>query len=198
MARKYQRRTNYRPYAERQFSIRPVFRDPPDLEKLTAAYLRYALVRYERACAEHEQCEPKPVSLPAVAGPCPDRQGGPLDQPCDDDLSAISYVRVASAEVREVTLAVDAQRGVIAAAARRLGLRLTEEFADVGYSGLSLDRPALRRLLDHVASRQVGYCIVASLDRFSEDPEHAADIDEALSEAEVAIVVARDHIGEDT
>ena len=69
MPRTYQRKTNYRPYAEPQFSIRPVFRDPPDLEKLTAAYLRYALVRYEQACAEREQREPQRVSLPQIEGP---------------------------------------------------------------------------------------------------------------------------------
>jgi hypothetical protein len=45
MVGRYQRKTHYRPYAERQFSIRPVFRDPPDLEKLAAANMRYALVR---------------------------------------------------------------------------------------------------------------------------------------------------------
>lgn len=69
MGRKYQRKTDYRPYAERQFSIRAVHRDPPDLHKLAAAYLRYALVRYEQACAEREQREPQRVSLPQIEGP---------------------------------------------------------------------------------------------------------------------------------
>jgi DNA invertase Pin-like site-specific DNA recombinase len=66
---------------------------------------------------------------------------------------------------------------------------------DVGYSGMSMDRPDLRRLLDHVAAQQVGYCVVSTRDRLSEDPEHMADIDEALDDALVAIVVAADHTG---
>lgn len=198
MTRKCQRKTNYRPYAERQFSIRPGFRDPPDLEKLAAAYLRYALVRYERACAEAGLREPRPVWFPTVGGPRTGRQDESFDQLGDEDLLAVSYIRVEPADTREVALAVGAQRVVIAAAARHLGLRLTVEFADVGYSGRTLDRPGLLRLLDHVTSRQVGYCVVASLDRFSENPEDAADIDEALADAKVAIVVARDHIGKDT
>jgi hypothetical protein len=69
MPRNYQRKTDYRPYEERQFSIRPVLRDPPDLHKLAAAYLRYALVRYEKAQAERQQREPRRVSLPQVEGP---------------------------------------------------------------------------------------------------------------------------------
>lgn len=62
-------------------------------------------------------------------------------------------------------------------------------------SGMSTDRPGLRRLLDHVATHQVGYCILATLDRFSENPEDPADIDQALADALVAIVIAADHTG---
>ena len=69
------------------------------------------------------------------------------------------------------------------------------EFVDVGYSGMSMDRPDLRRLLDHVAAHQVSFCVVATRDRLSEDPEHMADIDQALDDALVAIVVAADHVG---
>jgi len=69
MPRKYQRKTDYRPYEERRFSVRAVHRDPPDLHKLAAAYLRYTLVRHEQARAEREQSEPRLVALPQVEGP---------------------------------------------------------------------------------------------------------------------------------
>ena len=111
------------------------------------------------------------------------------------DLPAVSYVRVALSEVDDAARAVERQRAQIALAAERMGLRLAEEFTDVGYSGMSMDRPGLRRMLDYVTGQQVGYCVVATSDRLSEDPEHAADIDEALSGALVVIVVAADHIG---
>jgi hypothetical protein len=74
---------------------------------------------------------------------------------------------------------VERQRAQIALAADRLGLRMGDEFVDVGYSGISMDRPDVR-LLNHIAVHQVGYCVVATRDRLSEDPEHMADIDEAL------------------
>lgn len=111
------------------------------------------------------------------------------------DLPAASYIRVAPTTTHEAERQVEQQRAQIARAADRLGLRMADEFMDVGSSGMSMDRPGLRRLLDHVAAQQVGYCVVATSDRLSEDPVDAADIDEALSDALVVIVVAADHIG---
>lgn len=69
MPRKYQRKTDYRPYEERRFSVRAVRRDPPDLHKLAAAYLRYTLIRYEQIRAERERDAPRRVVLPQVEGP---------------------------------------------------------------------------------------------------------------------------------
>ena len=60
---------------------------------------------------------------------------------------------------------------------------------------MSVNRPDLRRLLDHVVAHQVGHCVVTTRDRLSEDPEYLADIDQARDDALVAIVVAADHIG---
>lgn len=110
------------------------------------------------------------------------------------DLPAVSYIRVAPTTTDEAARQVERQRAQVARAADRLGLRMGDEFVDVGYSGISMDRPDLGRLLDHVAAHQVGYCVVATRDRLSEDPEDMADVDEALDDALVAIVIAADHI----
>ncbi len=110
------------------------------------------------------------------------------------DLPAVSYIRVAPSTTDEAERQVEHQRAQIALAAQRLGLRMADEFVDVGYSGMSMDRPDLRRLLDHVAAQRVGFCVVATSDRLSEDPEHMADIDEALADALVALVIATNHI----
>jgi DNA invertase Pin-like site-specific DNA recombinase len=111
------------------------------------------------------------------------------------DLPAVSYIRVAPTTTDEAARQVEGQRTRIALAAQRLGLRMVAEFVDVGYSGVSMDRPDLRCLLDHVADHRVGFCVVATRDRLSEDAEHMADIDEALDDALDAIVTAADHIG---
>src|SRR5579875_477500 len=109
------------------------------------------------------------------------------------DLPAVSYIRVGFSDPDDAVIEVERQRAQIALAAERLGLRMAGEFVDVGYSGRSMDRPDLRRLLNHVTTHQVGYCVVATQDRLSEDPEDAAEIDQALSDTLVAIVVAADH-----
>ena len=111
------------------------------------------------------------------------------------DLPAVSYIRVAPTTTDEAAREVEHQRAQIALAADRLGLRMTDEFVDVGYSGMNMDRPALRRLLDHIAAHQFGYCVVVTRDRLSEDPEQMADIDQAFDDALVAMVIATDHIG---
>ena len=111
------------------------------------------------------------------------------------DLPAVSYIRVAPTTTDEAAPQVEYQRAQITLAAQRLGLRMADEFVDVGYSGMSMDRPDLRRLLDHLAAHRVGFCVVATRDRLSEDAEDMADIDEALDDALVAIVVVADHIG---
>jgi DNA invertase Pin-like site-specific DNA recombinase len=86
------------------------------------------------------------------------------------DLPAISYIRVAPTTTDEAARQVEHQRAQIALAAQRLGLRMADEFVDVGYSGMSMDRPDLRRLIDHVAAQRVGFCVVATSDRLSETP----------------------------
>src|SRR5690348_16940557 len=72
-------------------------------------------------------------------------------------------------------------------------LRMADELMDVDHSGMRMDRPDLRRLLEHIAAHPVSYCVIATQDRLSEAPEDVADIDQALSDALVAIVVAADH-----
>lgn len=111
------------------------------------------------------------------------------------DLPAVSYIRVGPVTTDEAAREVERQRAQVALAAQRLGLRMADEFVDVGYSRLSMDRPDLHRLLGHVVAHRVGYCVVATRDRLSEDPEDMADIDEALDDALVAIVIAADHAG---
>jgi DNA invertase Pin-like site-specific DNA recombinase len=113
------------------------------------------------------------------------------------DLPIVSYIRVASSSVEDQVRSVEWQRAAITAAAERLGLTVSQEFTDLDYSGRTLDRPGLRRLLEHVRARPVGYCIVARMDRLSRDPVQYADLDEALSDAKVVIVDASQHTGEE-
>jgi hypothetical protein len=67
------------------------------------------------------------------------------------DLPAVSYIRVApTTTTDEAEREVERQRTQIALAAQRLGLRMADEFVDVGYSGMSMDRA------DHVGPERDG------------------------------------------
>ena len=57
------------------------------------------------------------------------------------DLPAVSYIRVATDDPDEAARQVERQRPHVARAANRLGLRMADEFVDVGYSGMSMDHP---------------------------------------------------------
>jgi DNA invertase Pin-like site-specific DNA recombinase len=121
----------------------------------------------------------------------------PSEHPSDTgDLPTVAYLRVASSDPADQAPGTERQRAAIARATHRLGLTVAEDFIDLGASGMTLNRPALRRLLDHISARPVGYCIVERLDRLSRDPVQQADLDEALSEAGVVIVDASRDIGE--
>jgi Resolvase, N terminal domain len=61
------------------------------------------------------------------------------------DLPAVSYIRVAPTTTDDAASQVERQRAQIALAADRLGLRMADEFVDLGYSGMSMERPGLRR-----------------------------------------------------
>lgn len=68
-SRPYRRRSDYRPQAERQFSVRAVHRPSPDLTKLAGAFIRTALVNYEKDQADAAQRPARVVTLRQLEGP---------------------------------------------------------------------------------------------------------------------------------
>lgn len=111
--------------------------------------------------------------------------------PCDTcDPRAVAYIRVASAYTADQAAGARRQRTAITAAADRLGFAVSKGFIDLGYPGRTLERPGLHRLLDAIATGWVGYCIVASFDRFSRELKQDGQLDQALSDARVTIVDA--------
>jgi DNA invertase Pin-like site-specific DNA recombinase len=80
---------------------------------------------------------------------------------------------------------------------RRLGYELIEEhFDDEGYSGATLERPALQRLLSLVRSDAVDRVVVHRLDRLSRNLRHYVSLGQELRHHEVALtVVAAPELG---
>jgi DNA invertase Pin-like site-specific DNA recombinase len=73
---------------------------------------------------------------------------------------AVSYARTASTRKTDQG-AADRQQRACRQAAGELHATLEHEFADHGASGLTLDRPALRRLLAYIEANHVDYVICA-------------------------------------
>ena len=73
---------------------------------------------------------------------------------------------------------------------RLLGHELIEErFDDVGYSGTTLDRPALRRLLAVIRSGGIEQVVIHRLDRLSRNLRHFITLFEELRESNVTLSV---------
>jgi site-specific DNA recombinase len=73
---------------------------------------------------------------------------------------------------------------------RSLGFELIEErFDDEGYSGTTLDRPALQRLLNVVRSGGIEQLVIYRLDRLSRNLRHFTTLFEELGEHNVALEI---------
>ncbi len=73
---------------------------------------------------------------------------------------------------------------------RELGwLLVAERFDDDGYSGATLDRPALARLRELVARRQIGIVVVYRMDRLARSLIRSASLLEEFREHDVQLVI---------
>jgi len=71
-----------------------------------------------------------------------------------------------------------------------LGCVLVEErFDDEGYSGTTLDRPALHRLLSAIRSGGIEQLVIHRLDRLSRNPRHFVTLFEELRDHNVTLEV---------
>lgn len=79
----------------------------------------------------------------------------------------IGYARVSTEEQAENGHGLEAQVARIQAYAQAMGWELAEVITDDGYSGATLERPGLQRLLERVKAGEVAGVVVAKLDRLS-------------------------------
>lgn len=77
------------------------------------------------------------------------------------------YARVSTAEQAAEGYSIDEQIDRLRAFASAFGPAPAELYVDAGFSGASLDRPALRRLISNVEEGRVSRVIVYKLDRLS-------------------------------
>ena len=81
--------------------------------------------------------------------------------------TAIGYVRVSTEEQATEGVSLDVQRDKLRAYCRLNGIRLIDIKADEGYSGSTLNRPALQAALQMLRRGRANTLLVAKLDRLS-------------------------------
>lgn len=81
-------------------------------------------------------------------------------------MKVVGYLRVSTEEQGESRLGLEAQRHVIAEAAQSRAWEV-EWIEDAGFSGATLKRPGMQRVLDLLERRLVEAVVVAKMDRLS-------------------------------
>ncbi len=80
---------------------------------------------------------------------------------------AALYVRVSTDAQREEGYSIDAQKEALIGYCKARGYKDYEFYIDGGFSGSSLDRPEIKRLIKDAQNRKIKKCIVYKLDRLS-------------------------------
>jgi len=101
--------------------------------------------------------------------------GSPTDGP-----KAVGYVRVSTEDQAKEGISLAAQQSRIRAYAEAKGLSLVEMLVDDGYSGKSLNRPAMQELLSRCKGGEIAAVIVLKLDRLTRRTRHLLSLVEDL------------------
>ena len=111
------------------------------------------------------------------------RTGKPSASPSGDlqQIRAIGYTRVSTAEQSDSGAGLDAQRSIIEFEMQRRGWQLVDIAVDAGFSAKTMtNRPALATALAHVEGGAADVLVVAKLDRLSRSvADFAALLDQA-------------------
>lgn len=81
--------------------------------------------------------------------------------------TAAIYVRVSTDAQAEEGYSVEAQKEQLAAYCISKGIKNYEFYIDGGWSGSSINRPEIRRLIRDAKAHKLSHCIVYKLDRLS-------------------------------
>jgi DNA invertase Pin-like site-specific DNA recombinase len=103
-------------------------------------------------------------------------------------IKLLGYARVSTDDQVATGYGLEAQEAAIREACTQRGWVLTGLLRDQGASGQSLDRPALRQVLEGIASGNASGLIVAKLDRLSRSVADFAALLEWFTEAEATLV----------
>ncbi len=101
---------------------------------------------------------------------------------------AAIYARVSTAEQAEKGYSLETQLEECRRRAGELGVNTVEEYIDDGYSGEFIERPALDRLRERLAGKDLAYVIVYDPDRLARNLAHQLIVTEEMEKAGAELV----------
>lgn len=110
------------------------------------------------------------------------------------DRAVVGYVRVSTEEQATSGVSLDAQEARIAAYCAALSLDGVSIVSDRGASAKSLERPALRVLLERVRGGSVATVVVLKLDRLTRSVRDLADLLDLFAKHDVSLVSVSEHL----
>jgi DNA invertase Pin-like site-specific DNA recombinase len=98
------------------------------------------------------------------------------------------YVRLARMDIHSHRH-LDWQRERCRSVAEQYGLRITDEYCDIGASASRIKRPALRQMLNELTTKNVHYVIVTDLARLSRNMRDLRTITAHLTQDGAELIV---------
>ena len=117
----------------------------------------------------------------------------------DKQFETVIYARVSS-ETQKADRTIDSQISAAVEHAKSMGEIVPEEaiFIDNGYSGATLQRPALDNLRNHIFLGEVSRVIVYSMDRLSRSLGHQLSLLEEFKQGEIELLLVNGTPCDDT
>jgi len=112
----------------------------------------------------------------------------------DSPRRAIGYARVSTRDQADKGHSLEAQRAKIEAYAGLYDMALADVVVDDGYSGKSLERPGMKRVLDLIRRRTVDVVVVAKLDRITRSVRDLGELIERFQASGVEFASVADNI----
>lgn len=110
---------------------------------------------------------------------------------------AVLYLRSASARKADIDAAIPAKRHMCERRANELGARVISEYADIGDSGLTADRPQLQQMLRDLAELgDIAYVIAASHAAIATDMHAYSSIVWHVEQAGARLIIASTPLGD--
>jgi len=114
---------------------------------------------------------------------------------------AVIYLRVSSTQQAEKDFdaegfSIPGQREACTREARKLKAEVVDEYIDLGESGTTAKRPALRAMLDRLKRGDIDYVIVHKVDRLARNRADDVEIVMAIRQAGAQVVSATENIDE--